>query len=190
MRIGIILLLFYALFFSPSSAWAEPHIEALEIDIANAEIFVSYKLARGFSRETKRDIHDGIEKTFYHYIVLTLKHEEWFDEEITSQTLLHTVKYDTIKKVYTVRRQNGQEIQEQVTDHWNEMEAWVANVEKIYLAPISLLKPDRRYFARVKAQMRVSHVPLYLDRFLFFIPFLELNTPWKQSRSIYSTEGH
>ncbi len=186
-RIGIVLFLFSLV---PSLVWAAgARIEKLQVEIIDQEIRGSFELARGFNRKIERDIHDGIEKDFYFYILLSRKHEHWFDEEIVSSTIRYTVKYDTLKRIYTVHRQEGSDLAERTFDSFPLMQAFVSRVERVFVAPLSILKPNRRYVLLVKAQMKVSRVPLHLDRFLFFIPFLDLDTPWRQSWSIYATEG-
>jgi len=153
------------------------------------EIVVSFQLDNGFNRSIKRDIQDGIEKDFYYYVVLNKKYKNWFYEEIAEKTIRYTVKYNTLKKGYTVRRFEGFNRLERVFDSPEEMRAFISRVEKIRLAPISLLEQGHRYHVWVKAQMKASHVPLHLDRFLFFIPFLEVDTPWAKSGSLYAPQS-
>jgi hypothetical protein len=59
----------------------------------------------------------------------------------------------------------------------------ISKLNNVKIAPLSLLKPRRTYYVSVKAQMKASKLPLYLDYFLFFIPFLELDTPWADSNT-------
>jgi hypothetical protein len=179
------LILFLLLFTSLAFAGRE-RIDNIQVEIINDEILASFELKEGFNRKIERDIHDGIEKDFYYYVLLNQKHENWFDEEIVARTIRYTVKYDTLKKSYTVRRQDEMAIEEQVFDRIEAMRAFVSAERRFPVAMRSYLEHHHRYFLRVKAQMKASHVPLYLDRFLFFIPFLELDTPWTQSLSIYA----
>ncbi len=179
------LALFFLLFPSLAIAGRE-RIDPVQVEIIHDEIFASFELKEGFNRKIEKEIHDGIEKDFYYYVLLNKKHENWFDEEVVAKTIRYTVKYDTLKKIYTVRRQDERATAEQVFDRVEDMRAFVSEKRRFPMAARSHLEPGHRYFLRVKAQMKASHVPLYLDRFLFFIPFLELDTPWAQSRSIYA----
>ncbi len=183
--------LFLSVFYLfPSVVWAAgARIENIQVEIVDQSILGSFDLVRGFSQRIERDIHDGIEKEIYYYILLSKKYENWFDEEIVSKTVRYTIKYDTLKRIYTVTRREGSNRGERTFDHFESMRAFVSRVEDIFVAPLSILEPNHRHFLLIKAQMKVSHVPLYLDRFLFFIPFLDLDTPWRQSRSIYASEG-
>lgn len=187
MRIQTVILCLLFLVFVPAFGWAgRERIEKVAVEIIKDEIVVSFDLADGFNKSTQRDIHDGIEKDFYYYIVLNQKEDHWFYEEIAEKTIRYTVKYDTLKKSYTVRRREGPDRIERVFDSQSAMRAFISRGERIRLAETSLLKQNRRYHVWVKAQMKATHVPRDLERFLFFIPFLELDTPWGKSGSLYA----
>jgi hypothetical protein len=184
MRISLVLLL-TLLILPPGVSAGGARIEKIATEKVLGAIWVSFELTNGFNRAIQRDIQDGIEKDFYYYIVLNQKHQNWFYEEVAEKTLRYRVKYDTLTKVYTVRRFEEDFFEEHVFDSLSAMRDFVSRGEKIRLAGVSL-KQNHRYHVWVKAQMKASRVPLHLDRFLFFIPFLELDTPWKKSAAIYA----
>ena len=186
--ISIVCLLFLSVF--STLAWAgKERIEKIAVEIVQDEIVVSFELMNGFNSATQRDIQDGIEKDFYFYVVLNQKEDHWFYEEVAEKTIRYTVKYDTLKKRYTVFRREGLERTERVFDTQSEMRTFISRGEKIRLSGTSLLKQGRRYHVWVKAQMKASHVPRDLERFLFFIPFLEIDTPWAKSGSLYAPKS-
>jgi hypothetical protein len=41
----------------------------------------------------------------------------------------------------------------------------------------------------VKAEMKAPQLPLYLDYFLFFIPFLEIDTEWRNTAPFRAPDG-
>lgn len=167
----------------PAHARGE-RIQNVTVEIENNEIYVSAKLTGGFRKEIVDDIHNGIPKNFYYYLVLKRKEKNWFDEEMLSKTIRYTVKYDTLKKVYTVTETtNGTSIEKQAED-FPSMKALVTQVKGTHLASILPLNRGKRYFVSVQAQMQAAKRPFYLDYFLFFIPFLEIDTPWADSPQI------
>lgn len=187
MRIRMVHLCLFFLVAVPGFAWAkDAQIKKIAVEITEEEIVVSFELENGFKRSITRDIQDGIEQDFYFYVVLNQKHRHWFYEEVAEKTIRYSVKYDTLKTGYTVRRFEGQDKVERVFDSQDAMRAFISQGQTIHLGPISLLKPDHRYQVWVKAQMKASHIPRDLERFLFFIPFLELDTPWAKSDSLYA----
>jgi len=190
MRIPILILCLLFLVIVPILAWAESaQINKIAVEMNQGGVVVSFELENGFNRSIERDIQNGIEKDFYYYIVLNQKQKNWFYEEIAEKTIHYSVKYDTLKKGYTVRRREGLDRVERLFDTAEEMRAFISRGQKSRLAPISILQPDHRYHVWVKAQMKASHVPRDLERFLFFIPFLEIDTPWAKSGSLYAPQG-
>ncbi len=193
MKIRVCFLCLIFLFLAPLFAWAkDARIENLSVEMIKEEggtppaIIVSFALEDGFNGSIMRDIQDGIQKDFYYYVVLNQKQKHWFYEEIAEKTIRYTVKYDTLKKDYTVGRREGANRADRVFDSQEEMRAFISREQKIRLAATSFLKQDHRYNVWVKAQMKASHIPRDLGRFLFFIPFLDIDTPWAKSGSLYA----
>lgn len=153
-------------------------------EIKNQEIVVSAELVDGFNREIIRDIHDGIPKDFYYYLLLKRKQKNWFDEEILAKTIRYTVKYDTLKKKYAVVQREGERTVENTVDDLETMKRIVSKIDQVKLAPVSVLRSRNRYYVSVKSQMKGAKLPFYVDYFLFFIPFLEIDTPWADSDSL------
>ncbi|MFQ5597607.1 MAG: DUF4390 domain-containing protein [Nitrospiria bacterium] len=176
------------LFLLPFSADGKERIRNVEVEIVNRDIIVSADLRGGFDKKTVEDIQNGITKDFYYYILLKKKEKNWFDEEVDAKTLRYSVKYDTLKKDYLLIISDGARIVERHVTDFEEMKNIVSRVHKIKLAPASLLNPRHRYYVSLKSQMKAAELPFYLDYFLFFIPFLELDTPWADSPLI-SLEG-
>jgi len=170
--------------FPVSVSWAKERIRKVSVEISDGKILVSARLSGGFSRKVVKDIQNGIPKDFYYYILLKKKERNWFDEEVLSRTLRYRVKYDTLKKTYSVL----EDIEGRETGHhferFEKMKDKVSNISRVALASVSVLKQNRRYYVSVKSQMQASRRPFYLDYFLFFIPFLEVDTPWADSAQI------
>ncbi|MCG3112157.1 MAG: DUF4390 domain-containing protein [Candidatus Manganitrophus sp. SB1] len=153
-------------------------------EVKNQEIVVTAELVDGFNREIIRDIHDGIPKDFYYYLLLKRKQKSWFDEEILAKTIRYTVKYDTLKKKYAVVQREGERTVENTVDDLETMKRIVSKIDQVKLAPVSVLRSRNRYYVSVKSQMKAAKLPFYVDYFLFFIPFLEIDTPWADSDSL------
>lgn len=153
-------------------------------EVKNQEIVVTAELVDGFNREIIRDIHDGIPKDFYYYLLLKRKQKNWFDEEILAKTIRYTVKYDTLKKKYAVVQREGERTMENTVDDLETMKRIVSKIDQVKLAPVSVLRSRNRYYVSVKSQMKAAKLPFYVDYFLFFIPFLEIDTPWADSDSL------
>ena len=99
------------------------------------------------------------------------------------------MKYDTLKKQYRVIRREGEKVTESLWDEFESMQRLISKIDHVKIAPVGLLSARHRYIVSVKAQMKAAKLPLYLEYFLFFIPFLELDTPWSDSSSFSTNPG-
>ncbi len=185
-----LLLSFVLLFiFSPTAiVQGKEKIRNVTVETIDQNIYVSARLTGGFHKEIIRDIHNGIPKNFYYYLVLKRKDSNWFDEEILSKTLRYTVKYDTLKKSYLVATDIDGESTEKQLAEFQSMKDIVTQVDHVQIARFADLIHRSRYYISVKSQMRAAERPFYLDYFLFFIPFLEIDTPWENSPRISFTQ--
>ena len=169
---------------SAAPAWGRARIRDVTVDIAEGEIVASARLTGGFNRTIVRDIQNGIPKDFYYYVLLKRRDPNWFDEEILAKTVRYSVKYDTLKKQYRIVKTIDDQVVKQQVPDFEKMREIVSQVNRVRLAPVTLLKRRRHYYVSVKSQMQAPKRPFYLDYFLFFIPFLEIDTPWADSPQI------
>jgi len=186
-----ILLIFWWLVSSGSWAYgAGERIGHLTVSVEEGEIAISVELMRGFSHQVIRELQNGSPKDFYFYFLLKRRQTGWYDDELVSKTLRFTVRYDRLKEQYLVTRRDGSVVEELQLDNLESAEGLISKLRKVKIAPLSLLRPKSSYYVSVKAQMKAAKLPLYLDYFLFFIPFLELDTPWADSNTFNANSFH
>jgi hypothetical protein len=167
------------------AAGGDERIANLVVQIKNSDILVSANLIRGFSQTTEEDIRNGIPKELFYYILLTRRQPLWFDEEMHSKTIKFTVKYDLLKKHYVVVKRVDDGVQQDVTEDFAAMKRLISTINNVKIADTSALNDRDTYYVSVKAEMKAAKLPFYLDYFLFFIPFLEVDTPWAHSGPLY-----
>jgi len=95
-----------------------------------------------------------------------------------------TVKYDTLKKNYKITQTLDNTSTEKTVSEFKAMKDIVTKIKALELTPLKVLNKTDHLFISVKSQMQGTKRPFYLDYFLFFIPFLEIDTPWVDSPRI------
>jgi Domain of unknown function (DUF4390) len=168
---------------------AEEAIARLTATVINAgEVAVSAQLIRWYNPALQEDLSNGIPKDLYYYILLKKRQPAWFDEEIVSKTIKQTIKYDVLKKQYSITtREDGQTTQKTV-ESFEEMSDLISRIDRVKIITKKRMKARQTYYISVKAEMRATNVPFYLEYILFFIPALELDTPWADSAPFYTVE--
>jgi hypothetical protein len=154
----------------------------------NGEVVVSAELIRWYNDTIKEDLNNGIPKDLYYYLLLKKRQPGWFDEEIVSKTIKHTIKYDVLKKQFSITtRMDGQTSQKTV-ESFEETADLISRIDHVKITTAKRMKTRHTYYISVKAEMRATNVPFYLEYILFFIPALELDTPWADSAPFYALE--
>ncbi len=166
-------------------------IANLSVDLDGGFVSVSAQLIDSFSHETEEDIKNGVPKDLYYTILLKRRKSAWFDEEIVSRTILYRVKGDLLKKQYVIQRKSGgREEDEMILDDYGAMQRLISRIGNVRIASVESLDKKATYYVSVKAEMKATKIPLYLDYILFFVPFLEVDTPWTDSAPFYRPAGN
>lgn len=158
----------------------EERITDIKVTLGKEEISVSAKLMDGLNKDVEEAIKNGIQKDIIYSVILKKKRSTWFDEDVVSKEIEYTIKYDVLKKQYTlITRGNGNK--EKVTQSYDEIKAAVSKIENAVVSPKKVLEPDEEYYVSIKAEIKDTKLPFFLDYFLFFIPFSDINTSWYNS---------
>ncbi len=154
----------------------------------NNEVAVTAELIRWYNQNIKDDLNNGIPKDLYYYILLKRRQPGWFDEEIVSKTIKQTIKYDVLKKEYSITTRMDDQTSQKTVDSFEEMADLISRIDHVKITSLKRMRARYTYYISVKAEMRATNVPFYLEYILFFIPALELDTPWADSAPFYALE--
>ena len=185
---GLLSLIFLISAPGPARAGTE-RIAELTVTVDNNRlIHISAELIRWMTPDLEKEIESGIPKDLFYTIVLKKRIPAWFDEEIQSRTIKHTIKYDLIKKQFIVSTWNAGEQQDRTLENLDQMMDLISTVNNVKIDLDQGLKSRHTYYISVKAEVKSSRLPFYLDYILFFIPVPELDTPWANSAPFYAIE--
>lgn len=169
---------------------AGERIAHLTVAASGRDLVVSGELVQWFSRPIEADISHGISKDLFFYILLKRRQAYWFDEEVLAKTIQRTIQYDLLTKRYLVAvrddprpagRPPGVGSRQEMFEDLEAARALLSRINRATMASRDILRPGETYYISMKAEMRASHVPRYLEYFLFLIPFLDVSTPWADS---------
>ncbi|MBI5181759.1 MAG: DUF4390 domain-containing protein [Nitrospirae bacterium] len=180
--IYIVILIIYVISFTyitPAPA-DDARISDINVILNKDSIIASASLVNGFDKKIEEEINSGIEKDIVYEIVLKKKRSGWYDEDVLSKEVKYTVKYDLLKKQYTVKIQDDGN-KEKIVLSYGEVKAIVSRIENVMVAQRKFIEPNEEYYASVRAEMKDKKISFFLDYFLFFIPFSDINTSWAES---------
>jgi len=146
------------------------------------DLLLNLNLEGSFTERLKAAIISGVPATFTFYINL-YRIRSWLpDKKITNITLTHTIKYDNLKKDFTIKR-SWREGDPMVTHSFSQAQKWMTEIDALPVYPLKELEKGRQYQIRAKAEVSKLTLPLYLHYILFSL--WDVETDWYTIDFIY-----
>ncbi len=148
------------------------------------DLLVYLSVEGAFREEMQKAILSGVPTTFLFFIGLYHVRSLWLDQEIADIKINHTIKYDNLKKEFTVSRswENSKPI---ITKSFEEARKLMADVDGIKIVPLKWIEKGKRYQIRAKAELSNITLPFYLHYVLFFVSLWDFETDWYTIDFIY-----
>lgn len=163
-------------------------VYAKTASIANIDLFNTGKrlvlyvsLKDGFSEDIVEAIKSGVTVGITYTVVLKRKIPFFYDEEVLNRTIKRYVKFDTLKEKYKIIDDNGRKITKRITEDFNEVIRTMAHLDSIHLISNKRLNKKEKYYVNVKAELNSKQTWFPFSYILFFMSYLNFDTPWKSS---------
>jgi len=139
---------------------------------------VSFKVVNAFTPDMEKTILSGIPQTFTYYFEIYREIEAWPDLRIYNWTVRRTIRYDTLKKTFSVDL--GSNDPPKQTTELAEAKKWMTEFEGYPVGVVPSLDRSFKHYLRLKAQLDPVKWPLFLDKILFFPSLGDFETPWQR----------
>lgn len=158
----------------------------VNINISNTrdDLLIYFNVKGAFREKLKKAVLSGAPATFSFYVNLYRVRNFWPDKNIADIKVTHTVKYDTLKKEFTVTRpwKNSKPV---VTKSFQQAQKLMTEIDSLNVVSLSNLEKGRRYQTRAKAEVSKLTLPFYLHYVLFFVSLWDFETDWYTIDFIY-----
>lgn len=184
-NLRLLLVLFVCLLFCRPSLSCAEDAKITNFIITNTpdNLIVYCGVTNCFTKKMEDAILAGIPTTFTFYIELHRERNYWFDKEITSLEIRHTIKYDTVKKIFYVMHGNTKE-PEQFRE-FNRAKRAMSDINGIPISSVKELKKNSNYYVMVKAELNKVRLPFHMEYVLFFVSLWDFETDWYREHFIY-----
>ena len=169
----------WVVFFLPSlhAEAEEAYLSDVVVTNTHEHLLVYFTVNDCFTPEMKKAVESGIETTFTFIVELSEKRTYWWDREITSVKVRHSVKYDNLKDRYLVQRseEGGGPVS------FNDLEEamkLMTHVAALKVTSLGKLKRGTYYQMRMMAELDKIELPFYLHYVLFFLSMWDFKTDW------------
>lgn len=137
-----------------------------------------------FRAKMKDAILSGVPTTFSFFIGLYQNRNFWIDKKISDITITHTIKYNNIKKEFSVKR-SWENDEVKVTQSFREAQKLMTEIDSLKILPLYKLEKGMQYQIRAKAELSKLTLPFYLHYVLFFVSLWDFETDWYTIDFIY-----
>lgn len=166
------------LFLFPAPAMARsPSLSRITLANTNADLLLHLTLDGSFSEKLKRSVLDGAPASFVFVIRLHEVRDLWPDRRIADLTVVHTIRYDGLKREFVVRR-SWKDNEAEVTPSFEQAQQWMNQIDDLKLIPLSRMEKGARYQILTKAEVSKKTLPFNLHSVLFFMSFWDETTDW------------
>jgi hypothetical protein len=137
-----------------------------------------------FRDKMEKAILSGVPASFSFFITLYRVRNLWLDKEIADFKVTHTIKYNTLKKEFIVKR-SWESDKTRVTQSFKEANKLMADVDSLKIVSLDRLEKGKVYQIRAKAELSKLTLPFYLHYILFFVQLWDFETDWYTIDFIY-----
>jgi hypothetical protein len=127
---------------------------------------------------------NGVPAKFSFFLSLHRVRGFWLDKKITSLKIIHELKFDTLKREYTVTR-SWEDGKQHGVKTFAEAEKLMTDINSLKVTALNRIEKGRRYQLRAKAQLNKISLPFDLHYVLFFVSLWNFETDWYSIDFIY-----
>lgn len=181
----IILLELSLLFFLPAMSFAkEANISDVIITNTEENLLAYFRVEDCFTEKMEEAILAGIPTTFTITMELYRERNYWIDKRESLVEIKHTIKYDTVKKIFFVVSSDANMKPEQFKS-FEKAKIAMSDVNGTIVTPLKSLRKGKNYYLRIKAQLDKVRLPLHLEYVFFFVSLWDFETDWLRQDFVY-----
>src|SRR3990172_4418593 len=178
------IILLVSLISSPTPAFSEQaRIKNTLITNDKKDLTIYFYVDGSFIPKIEEAIQSGIPATFIFRIQLYNKPGDTLGPQIKSRKISHTIKYDALRKDYTIIASEKKETV--VTQDFKKAKELMARVDAFPLVHLDNLQKDTQYSLQIKAELDTIKLPPPLNYLFFFASYWDFETEWETVEFTY-----
>jgi hypothetical protein len=159
-------------------------ITSMSISNTEENLILSLRVEGAFTDQMKEAILSGISTSFSYVVTLTQTRTVFPDKYIHESKFTNTVKYDTLRKSFVVRR-SWENYRPMTTSSFAEARMWMSEINSVPVIPLESLKKDNRYRINAKVELDKITLPFFLNYIFFFTSLWDFETSWYSIDFVY-----
>ncbi len=166
-------------FFMPGVALAKTNavIENIKLTNTRDDLLTYFTIKNAFTPKINQAVLNGIPTSFSFYVTLYNTQGSWFDKKISTIQIKSTLKYNSLKKKFSVLRP-WKEKNPVIVQSFKEAKSLMTEIDNLKILPLNKLVKGEKHQLRIKAKLDKVTLPLSLHNILFFVSFWDFETHW------------
>jgi len=167
----------FIIFSSINTFAQEARLTNIIVTNSRDDLLVYLNVEGAFRDKIKKAILSGVPTTFSFYTNIYKLRGFWLDKKLASIKTMHTIKYNSLKKNFTVTRpwDNNSPI---TTQSFSEAQSLMTEIDSLKVIELDKMQKGHRYQIRAKAELSKRTLPLHLHYILFFMSLWDFKTDW------------
>ncbi len=163
----------------PAMALAKDNavIENIKLTNTRDHLLTYFDVKKAFTPKINQAILNGIPTTFSFYVSLYKTQGSWFDKKIADIEIKSTLKYNSLKKEFSILRpwKNKDAV---IVQSLEKTKPLMTQIDNLKILPLNQLVKGEKYQLRIKAKLDKVTLPLSMHTVLFFVSFWDFETNW------------
>ena len=162
----------------------EARLKNITISSSANQLLVSLEVEGAFTQDVMEAILKGVPADFAFLVKLERTRGWWVDEELADLKVTHTIKYDNLKKEFSVFR-SWIDKKPITTQSLAEAQALMTRIDGLKIIDIHQMRRNEQYELRAKAELSKMTLPFYLHYVFYFVSLWDFETDWHSVVFIY-----
>jgi len=175
---ALTLCLFSLLLIPRLSSAQQADITEFTVTNSGNQLSLYLTISECFTTDMLTAVQNGIPITFTFYVEMYRVRPGWLDKKVRDYKFNHTMEYDSLKKVYTINREEKDD--SRTTGLLDEAKLIMAEINGFRLMPIEEISPNASYIVKAKAKLARKSLPLYFHYIVPFTSLWDFETEWHQ----------
>ena len=173
-------------FFMPGAALAKDSAVIKNIKLTNTrdDLLTYFTIKKAFTPKINQAVLNGIPTTFSFYVTLYNTQGSWFDTKVSDIQITSTLKYNSLKKNFSILRPWKDE-KPVIVQSFEEAKVLMTDIDNLKIISLKGLVKGDKYQLRIKAKLDRVTLPLSLHSVLFFVSFWDFETNWYLINFVY-----
>lgn len=148
------------------------------------DLLVYLSVDGAFTQKMEDAVKNGVPASFTFFINLYRTRSMWVDKKLADLSITHTIKYNSLKKEYSVSR-SWDSNSPVILQSFDAAKKSMTEIDSLKVIPLGLLERGKQYQIQAKAKLSRVTLPYYLHYVLFFLSLWDFETDWYTIDFIY-----